>query len=127
MAILRAENITKDYPGTRALDQVSVAFESGKINALLGKNGSGKSTLVKCFAGAIKPTSGEMYLDDERLSFSSPAEANQKGIAIVYQEMSLVQSLTVTENIFLGRMPKGLGGMVDWKRPTGRPGSCSSG
>ncbi len=116
MAILRAENITKDYPGTRALDQVSVAFESGKINALLGKNGSGKSTLVKCFAGAIKPTSGEMYLDDERLSFSSPAEANQKGIAIVYQEMSLVQSLTVTENIFLGRMPKGLGGMVDWKK-----------
>ena len=115
MSVLRAENLVKDYPGTRALDQVSVAFESGRINALLGKNGSGKSTLVKCFAGAIQPTSGKMYLDDEELSFSSPAEANQKGIAIVYQEMSLVQSLSVTENIFLGRMPKKKSGIVDWK------------
>lgn len=115
MSVLRAENLVKDYPGTRALDQVSVAFESGKINALLGKNGSGKSTLVKCFAGAIQPTSGSMYLDDEALSFSSPGEANQKGIAIVYQEMSLVQSLSVTENIFLGRMPKKKSGIVDWK------------
>ncbi|HSK69148.1 MAG TPA: sugar ABC transporter ATP-binding protein [Candidatus Limnocylindria bacterium] len=116
LAVLRAENLVKDYPGTRALDGVSLQFESGKINALLGKNGSGKSTLVKCFAGAIQPTSGSMYLDGERLSFSSPAEANQKGIAIVYQEMSLVQSLTVTENIYLGRMPKKRGGIVDWRR-----------
>ncbi|MGI6688717.1 MAG: sugar ABC transporter ATP-binding protein [Christensenellales bacterium] len=116
MSVLRAEHLVKDYPGTRALDQVSVSFESKKINALLGKNGSGKSTLVKCFAGAIQPTSGKMFLDDEELSFSSPAEANQKGIAIVYQEMSLVQSLSVTENIFLGRMPKKRSGIVDWKK-----------
>ena len=114
MAVLRAENLVKDYPGTRALDSVTLSFESGKINALLGKNGSGKSTLVKCFAGAIQPTSGKMFLDGEPLSFSSPAEANAKGIAIVYQEMSLVQSLTVTENIFLGRLPKKRGGIVDW-------------
>jgi ribose transport system ATP-binding protein len=116
LAVLRAENLTKDYPGTRALDRVTLSFESGKINALLGKNGSGKSTLVKCFAGAIQPTSGQMFLNDEKISFSSPAEANQKGIAIVYQEMSLVQSLTVTENIFLGRMPKRRSGIVDWGR-----------
>ena len=115
LSVLKAENLTKDYPGTRALDKVTVSFESGRVNALLGKNGSGKSTLVKCFAGAIQPTSGAMFLDDEPISFSSPAEANQKGIAVVYQEMSLVPSLTVTENIFLGRMPKKGGRIVDWQ------------
>ena len=115
MSVLRAENLVKDYPGTRALSGVSVSFDSGKIHALLGKNGSGKSTLVKCFAGAIQPTSGRMYLDDEQITFSSPAEANARGIAIVYQEMSLVQSLSVTENIFLGRMPKTRSGIVDWR------------
>ena len=117
LSVLRCENLVKDYPGTRALDSVSVSFESGKINALLGKNGSGKSTLVKCFAGAIQPTSGQMYLNEEPLSFSSPAEANKRGIAIVYQEMSLVPSLSVTENIFLGRMPTRRG-VVDWRAAT---------
>ncbi len=115
MSILRTEKISKQYPGCLALDNVDVSFESGKVNALLGKNGSGKSTLVKCFAGAIQPTEGAFYLDDEKLSFHSPSEANQKGFATVYQEMSLVPSLTVTENIFLGKMPK-KGKFVDWKK-----------
>lgn len=115
MSILRTEKITKQYPGCLALDAVDVSFESGKVNALLGKNGSGKSTLVKCFAGAIQPTDGCFYLDDEKLTFHSPTEANEKGFATVYQEMSLVPSLTVTENIFLGRMPK-KGKFVDWKK-----------
>lgn len=115
MSILRTEGISKQYPGCLALDKVNVSFESGKVNALLGKNGSGKSTLVKCFAGAITPTDGSFYLDDEKLSFHSPSEANEKGFATVYQEMSLVPSLTVTENIFLGKMPK-KGKIVDWKK-----------
>ena len=115
MSILRTEEISKQYPGCLALDQVSVSFESGKVNALLGKNGSGKSTLVKCFSGAIQPTNGAFYLDDEKLSFHSPSEANAKGFATVYQEMSLVPSLTVTENIFLGKMPR-KGRFVDWKK-----------
>ena len=58
--IIRADHITKDYPGTRALDDISISFDSGKVNALVGKNGSGKSTLVKIFAGAVKPTSGDI-------------------------------------------------------------------
>lgn len=115
MSILRTEKISKQYPGCLALNQVNVSFESGKVNALLGKNGSGKSTLVKCFSGAIQPTDGNIYLDDERLVFHSPSEANEKGFAAMYQEMSLVQSLTVTENIFLGKMPK-KGNMIDWRR-----------
>ena len=115
MSVLRTEHIAKQYPGCLALDDVTVSFESGKVNALLGKNGSGKSTLVKCFSGAIRPTSGSFYLDDEKLSFTSTSEANAKGFATVYQEMSLVPSLTVAENIFLGRMPK-KGNLIDWKK-----------
>ncbi len=115
MAILRTEHLTKDYPGCRALDDVNVSFESGKVNALLGKNGSGKSTLVKCFSGAIRQSAGEFYLDDEKCSFSKPTEAYHHGFATVYQEMSLVSGLTVTENIFLGRMPK-KGGLIDWNK-----------
>lgn len=115
MSVLHTEHISKQYPGCLALDDVSVTFDSGRVHALLGKNGSGKSTLVKCFAGAIKPTAGEFFLDGEKLSFDSTTEANEKGFATVYQEMSLVPSLTVAENIFLGRMPK-KNGMIDWKK-----------
>ena len=81
MSILRTEGIIKDYPGTRALDDVTVSFDSGKVHAFIGKNGSGKSTLVKVFAGAIQPTSGHFYLDEEELHFSTPVEALNKGIA----------------------------------------------
>ena len=119
MSVLRTEHITKDYPGCRALDDVTVSFDSKKVHAFLGKNGSGKSTLVKIFAGAIKPTQGKFFLDDEELSFDSPSQANEKGIAAVYQEMSLISSLSVTENIFLGRLPK-KNGMIDWNQANKR-------
>jgi ribose transport system ATP-binding protein len=112
---IRTEHIVKDYPGTRALDDVSVGFESGQVHALVGKNGSGKSTLVKIFAGAIKPSSGEFYLNDEKLHFNSTSDAYHKGIVSVYQEMSLVPGLSVAENIFLGRLPK-KNQVIDWKK-----------
>jgi ribose transport system ATP-binding protein len=112
---IRTEHLTKDYPGTRALDDVSVCFDSGRVHALVGKNGSGKSTLAKIFAGAIQPTSGALYLNDEPARFSSIAEAQARGIATVYQEMSLVPGLSVAENILLGRLPK-RGAIVDWRQ-----------
>jgi ribose transport system ATP-binding protein len=112
---IRTENITKDYPGTRALDNVNLCFESGKVNALVGKNGSGKSTLVKILAGAVRPTSGEFYLNDEKLHFNSISDAHDKGIVSVYQEMSLVPGLSVAENIFLGRLPK-KNNAIDWRK-----------
>ena len=74
-----------------------------KVHAFIGKNGSGKSTLVKVFAGAIQPTSGHFYLDDEELHFSTPVEALNKGIATVYQELSLVPHLSVAEKYILMR------------------------
>ena len=115
MSVLRTEGIVKDYPGTRALDDVSVSFEGGKVHAFIGKNGSGKSTLVKVFSGAIQPTAGKFFLDDQELHFSSPMDAFAQGIATVYQELSLVPYLSVAENIYLGRMPKE-GNLIDWKK-----------
>ncbi len=112
---IRTEHITKDYPGTRALDDISISFDSGRVHAMVGKNGSGKSTLVKIFAGATKPTSGEFYLNDEKLHFNSTSDAYEKGIVTVYQEMSLVPGLSVTENIFLGRLPKKYNA-IDWRK-----------
>lgn len=115
MSILRAENITKIYPGTTALNKVSAEFESGKVHAFIGKNGSGKSTLVKIFAGAVEATEGAFYLDEEKMNIHSPQEALKKGIATVYQELSLIPGLTVAENIFMGRMPM-RGRFIDWKK-----------
>jgi ribose transport system ATP-binding protein len=112
---IRTEHITKDYPGTRALDDITLSFGSGLVHALVGKNGSGKSTLVKIFAGAIKPTFGDFYLNDEKLHFNSTSDAYEKGIVTVYQEMSLVPGLSVAENIFLGRLPQ-KNGSIDWRK-----------
>jgi ribose transport system ATP-binding protein len=114
MSVLRTENITKIYPGTVALDDVSAAFDSGKVHAIIGKNGSGKSTLVKIFSGAIEQTSGTFFLDNAKLSFKDPIGAFKQGIATVYQELSLVQGMTVAENILIGRLPM-KGKFVDWK------------
>lgn len=115
MSVLKTRNITKNYPGTVALNKVSVSFDSGKVHALIGKNGSGKSTLLKTFSGAIQPTEGEVFIDDVSMEFNDPRDAFSKGIATVYQELSLIPGLTVAENIFLGRLPM-KGKLVDWKK-----------
>ena len=113
---LQTIRLRKVYPGTVALDDVSMTFEAGRVSALLGKNGAGKSTLVKILSGAVKPTSGQALLDGRQVRFRSPGEAFKRGIATVYQELSLIPELSVGENILLGRLPKrrGLGGMVIW-------------
>jgi ribose transport system ATP-binding protein len=114
MSVLQTQNISKQYPGTLALDRVSVQFESGKIHALIGKNGSGKSTLINIFSGAVQPTAGKMLLDDKEIAFKRPSEAQSMGIATVYQELSLIPGMSVTENIFIGRLPM-KGPAVNWK------------
>ena len=110
---IRTEHIVKDYPGTRALDDISVCFDSGRVHAVVGKNGSGKSTLIKILAGAVKPTSGQCFLNDEELRFDSTSDAYHKGIVTVYQEMSLVPGMSVAENILMGRLPEKYGA-IDW-------------
>lgn len=115
MSVLETRKITKIYPGTVALNEVSVSFEGGKVHALVGKNGCGKSTMLKIFAGAVEPTGGEVLIDGIPVSFNSPIDAFEKGIATVYQELSLVPGMSVAENILMGRLPM-KGKFVDWKK-----------
>jgi ABC-type sugar transport system ATPase subunit len=114
---LQTRHIRKVYPGTVALEDVSLGFEAGKVSALIGKNGAGKSTLVKIFAGAVQPTGGTLLVDGREVILRSPREALRKGIATVHQELSLIPELTIAENILLGRLPKktALGvRVIDW-------------
>ncbi|MGE5583891.1 MAG: sugar ABC transporter ATP-binding protein [Bacillota bacterium] len=115
---LELQNLTKVYPGTVALKDFSAVLDGGKVYALLGKNGSGKSTLVKCISGAIQPTEGKMFINGRLLEPKSPVDAFNQGIAIVYQELSLVRDLSVAENILLGRyFKKGPGNsIIDWEK-----------
>jgi simple sugar transport system ATP-binding protein len=101
-ALLELRNLTKEYRGVAAVSDVSLTLEAGRVHAILGENGAGKSTLTKMMAGAVAPTRGEMLLDGRPVTFSSPGEALRHGIAMVFQETSLVPSLTVAQNLFLG-------------------------
>lgn len=101
--ILTAENITKVFPGTVALDDVSFNVRKGKVNVLIGENGAGKSTLMKILAGVQPPTSGKILLDGREIHPQSPLEATRLGIGIIYQELNLCANLSVVDNIFLAR------------------------
>ncbi len=100
---LRAEAITKEYPGTTALRDVSFDVLEGKVNVLIGENGAGKSTLMKILAGIEQPTAGRIMLDGREVRFRSPRDAAHRGIAIIHQELNLFPNLSVAANIFLGR------------------------
>ena len=112
---LEARGIVKTFGGTRALDQVDFQAEAGEIHAVLGENGAGKSTLMKILCGALAPDQGTMRLDGDVVRFSSPQEGLDAGVSIVHQQFTLVPEQSVAENIFLGRMPSGRFGLVDWK------------
>lgn len=100
--ILRIVGGSKVYGGVHALDRVDFDLRPGEVHAILGENGAGKSTLCKAIAGAIELTSGDYFLSGQRVSFSSPGEALKAGIVMVYQETSLVPSMTVAQNLELG-------------------------
>ena len=101
-AILSLKNITKTYPGVVALNDFSLDFEQGEVHALLGENGAGKSTLIKIISGAIEPDNGKILLAGKEFEKMTPHLAKENGIEVIYQEFSLVESLSVAQNIFLG-------------------------
>lgn len=115
MSVLEAKGVSKAYPGVQALSGVDFQVDAGEVHALLGENGAGKSTLIKIIAGSVVPDSGELRIDGHPLSFGSPEEARESGVSIVHQELSLVPSLTIAENVLLGRWPSGRFG-IDWVR-----------
>jgi simple sugar transport system ATP-binding protein len=101
-AIVRLENVTKNYRGVPAVKNVTFELRKGEIHALLGENGAGKSTLTKIIAGVVDATSGKMFHKGREIAYASPHAALEAGIAMVFQETSLVPSMTVAQNLYLG-------------------------
>ncbi|MFC5598686.1 sugar ABC transporter ATP-binding protein [Deinococcus cellulosilyticus] len=112
--LLSMEGITKTFTGTRALSEASLQVRAGEVHALIGQNGAGKSTLLKVLTGAYRKDRGRILFDGQEVHFRSPLEAQQGGIATIYQEVNLVQERSVSENILLGREPRRFG-FIDWK------------
>ena len=113
--ILEMKNITKTFPGVKALSNVSFQVEQGEIHCLVGENGAGKSTLMKVLSGVYPhgSYSGEIIFNGQEQKFASIRDSEKAGIAIIYQELALVPELTVYENIFLGNeIKKGM--TIDW-------------
>ncbi len=115
-------NISKAFPGVKALDNVSFRVFEGEVMALLGENGAGKSTLMKILSGVYSNDSGTIMFHGKKLSISSPKDAMNMGIAIIHQELNLIPELTVGENIFLGREPLTALGSINWKKMYGESG-----
>jgi D-xylose transport system ATP-binding protein len=116
--VLRAEGIVKEFPGVVALKNVSFELRAGEIHALCGENGAGKSTLIKLLSGIHPHGSykGEFLLKGKRTIFHSLADAEVAGISVIYQELALVNDMTVGENIFLGSEPRRRWGLIDWHK-----------
>lgn len=100
---LHAEKISKIYPGTKALDEVSFDLLKGQVNVLIGENGAGKSTLMKMIAGIEQPNEGKMYIGDKEVFFKNTTEARKHGIGIIHQELSLFPNLNVYQNIYMNK------------------------
>ena len=109
--ILKMENITKSFPGVKALDNVSLEVKRGTVHALMGENGAGKSTLMKCLFGIYSKDSGSIFLDGKEINFKNSREALDNGVAMVHQELNQALKRSVMDNLWLGRYPK-IGGIV---------------
>jgi galactofuranose transport system ATP-binding protein len=114
--MLEVIDVSKTFPGVRALDQVSFALQPGEVHALVGENGAGKSTLIKVLTGVYRPDSGELRYLGEPVQFGSPMDAQRAGISTIYQEVNLVPLMSVAHNLFLGREPRTAFGLLDERR-----------
>lgn len=115
--MLEVRNITREFPGVKALDDVSVTFKEGEIHALMGENGAGKSTLMKIITGIYRPDLGGVYLDGEKMEFKSYRDSIAHDISMVHQEIQVIPKATIAENIVLDKLQDfKKGGKVDWKK-----------
>ncbi len=112
---LELKGVSKEFPGVKALKDVSFSINKGEVHALIGGNGAGKSTLMKILSGAYTKNSGQIIVEGVETEIGHPSAAEALGITIIYQELNLVQSLSIAENIFIGRHPKTKSGTVDWR------------
>jgi len=112
---LKIDSVSKQFPGVRALDSISMNISAGKVHALMGENGAGKSTLIKILAGAYSKDEGKIFFDENEITINSPYDSLNLGIKVVYQEISLITGFTVGENIFLENYPVNKFGIVNWK------------
>jgi ribose transport system ATP-binding protein len=113
--ILEMNHISKNFPGVRALDDVTLQLEKGEVLGLLGENGAGKSTLIKILSGAYELETGEIIVENKSLVFHTPKDSLENGIRVIYQELSSFEPITVVENIFAGESIMKRFGLLDWK------------
>ena len=113
--ILEVVEMTKRFPGVKALDRFGFSLRRGEVRALVGENGAGKSTLIHILGGVLRQDGGEIILEGEKVVFRNAHDAALKGIAVIYQDLSLVPNLSVAENIFANRQPVGRFGFLDRK------------
>ncbi len=111
--LLEMTDITKTFPGVKALDQACLTVHAGTVHALMGENGAGKSTLMKCLFGIYHPDNGSIRINGQEVSFSDPHDAMAGGVAMVHQELSQAETRTVMDNIWLGRYPTRFGLVSD--------------
>lgn len=114
--ILDLKNISKIFPGVRALEKINFNLRPGEVHALIGENGAGKSTMIKIIAGIYSQNEGSIFFKGNEVNFSSPIDSNSKGIKVVYQELNLIQELSIMENVFLGGFPSNRLGYIKWKK-----------
>ncbi|MFD3587632.1 sugar ABC transporter ATP-binding protein [Streptomyces sp. NPDC058683] len=114
--MLSVTQLSKTFPGVRALSDVDFTARAGEVHALVGENGAGKSTLIKVLTGVYRPDHGEVRYDGEPVRFTTPLQAQQAGISTIYQEVNLVPLMSVARNLFLGREPLGRLGLIDFRR-----------
>lgn len=113
--VLELRNISKTFPGVKALDSVELQLYPGQVTALIGENGAGKSTLVKVLTGIYAPDGGEILIDDAPVTMQAATDAKRHGISAIHQEAVMFDELTVTENIFINNQNRNIFGLLDWK------------
>lgn len=113
--LLEMRNISKEFPGVKALDNVTLKVKSGSVHALMGENGAGKSTLMKCLFGIYHPNSGEIFISGQKVQFKNSKHALDNGVSMVHQELNQVRERNVMDNLWLGRYPK-KGFFIDEKK-----------